>query len=109
MSTSVKLRALGFCGIDDSVTPEILEAISARYKFVEWGILFRDEKQGTARFASIEWLKKLNQLNVGRHMKLAGHLCSTRCEQALNGDASFIVELHKDVSSITECCHQLLT
>jgi hypothetical protein len=44
-----KLRALGFCGVDDSVSPELLAAISSRYEFIEWGILLRDELEGSPR------------------------------------------------------------
>jgi hypothetical protein len=43
------LRALGFCGVDDSTQPELLEMISARFPGVEWGVLFRPDKEGQPR------------------------------------------------------------
>mmetsp|Transcript_20155 Transcript_20155/g.36553 ORF Transcript_20155/g.36553 Transcript_20155/m.36553 type:complete len:324 (+) Transcript_20155:25-996(+) len=88
------LRALGFCGADDSSPPELLAALSARYNYIEWGVLFRDELQGTPRYASQAWLDRLGEVNADRAMLLAAHLCSTRCTQVLNGDSSFVASLH---------------
>lgn len=39
-----KLRALGLCGADDSVNPNLLAMISHSYPFVEFGVLFRPDK-----------------------------------------------------------------
>ena len=83
-----ELRAIGFCGADDSVSPEILDAISAKYPWIEWGVLFRAEKAGTPRFASAAWLERLRVVNARRQLKLAGHFCSSHCEAVLRGDAS---------------------
>ena len=44
-----KLRALGFCGADDSVNPKLLGLFSNMYPFVEFGVLFRPDKEGTPR------------------------------------------------------------
>jgi hypothetical protein len=93
----VHLRALGFCGADDSVSPEILDAISAKYPWIEWGVLFREEKQGEPRFASAAWLQRLKRVNAGRQMRLAGHLCSSDCEAVLRGDASTVAYLHREL------------
>jgi len=41
---STKLRALGFCGADDSVDPFLLGIICNSYPFVEFGVLFRPDK-----------------------------------------------------------------
>jgi hypothetical protein len=38
---SLNLRAMGFCGVDDTVDPSLLQLISTRYSWVEWGVLFR--------------------------------------------------------------------
>jgi len=89
------LRALGFCGVDDTVEPELLAALSSRYDFIEWGILFREELSGTPRFASKPWLERLKRVNSEKNMRLAGHLCSIRCEEVLKGDSSFIHMLHE--------------
>lgn len=99
---ALKLRSMGFCGTDDSVDVRLLSAISVRYPWVEWGVLFREDKQGTPRFASFDWLDELRRENMGRggrrrHMRLAGHLCSSYVQQVLQGDASFVRWLHDHI------------
>ena len=44
MVQAAKLRKLGFCGVDNSISPKILGVIFHAYNFVEWGILFRPDK-----------------------------------------------------------------
>ena len=39
MASSIKLRAVGFCGVDSSVDPELLVLISRKFPFAEWGVL----------------------------------------------------------------------
>ena len=58
---ALKLRSMGFCGADDSVDARLLGAVSARFPWVEWGVLFREDKQGTPRFASFDWLEELRR------------------------------------------------
>jgi hypothetical protein len=43
------LRYMGFCGVDDSVSSLALSLISEHYPWVEWGILFRSDKEGQPR------------------------------------------------------------
>lgn len=87
------LRCIGFCGADDSIEPLLLAAISARHQWVEWGLLFRPDKAGQPRYASEAWLEQLAAANAGRVMRLAGHLCSTRVDEVLRGDATFVKEV----------------
>ncbi len=42
--SAATLRKLGFCGVDDSVSPEALGMIFHSYPFVEFGVLFRPDK-----------------------------------------------------------------
>lgn len=93
---SDKLRVIGFCGVDDTVSAELLELISSRYPWVEWGVLFRSDLGGTGRYASMDWVKNLSQLrqNCGHEVKLAAHLCGNRCEEVLAGDHTFAAEIH---------------
>jgi hypothetical protein len=86
------LRALGFCGADDSVHPNFLAVISHAYPLVEIGVLFRPDKQGQPRYASIKWVEQLSAVASqmgGNKMKLAAHLCGTHVNDVLNdkGDA----------------------
>ena len=89
------LRCLGFCGVDDSVEPALLSAISAQHNWVEWGVLFRPEKAGSPRFASDAWLERLRAVNGSRTMRLAAHLCSRRVNDLLRGDATFVRWLYE--------------
>ena len=89
----IRLRCLGFCGADDTVEPAALKQISEQHGWVEWGILFRPDKAGSARFASDEWLTRLGQVNSAGRMRLAGHLCATHVDDLLRGDTSFVRKL----------------
>lgn len=95
----MKLRALGFCGADDSVHPNQLALVSHAYPFVEWGVLFRPDKEGTPRYASPQWVKQLAQVaakfekSSKCRMKLAAHLCERRVNEVLQGDDDFIRHL----------------
>lgn len=96
-SSKIQLSALGFCGADDSVEPTLLAAISAQHPWVEWGVLFREEKAGTPRYASKQWLESLGAANPDRTMKLAAHLCSWRVDELLRGDTTFVAWLHDEI------------
>lgn len=95
----ITLSALGFCGVDDSVEPLMLAAISAQHPWVEWGVLFRDEKIGQPRYASFEWLRRLGEVNNSRAMRLAGHLCADHVGRLLQGDVSFVRKMHEEVDN----------
>ena len=89
------LRAMGFCGADDTCCPEQMQLLSSHYPWIEWGILFRPDLEGTPRYASKLWVDKLCSVNksAGEHMRLAGHLCQLRCQEVLEGDSTFVAEL----------------
>ena len=94
---SITLRCIGFCGADDSVEPSLLAAISAQHSWVEWGVLFRKDKEGLPRYASSAWLDRLSAANPQRTMRLAAHLCSCRVDELLRGETSFVARLHDEV------------
>lgn len=83
------LEALGFCGADDSVNPRLLVLIGQNYPLVEWGILFRPDKEGQPRYASKGWISRLsNLLNnnsspTQKRIRLAAHLCGTHVNDLL--------------------------
>ena len=89
------LRALGFCGVDDSVSPRFLGAVSHLYPKVEFGVLFRHDKEGQPRYASPEWVQKLSSVAAKSNgkMKLAAHLCGSRVNEVLDGNDSFLSTL----------------
>jgi hypothetical protein len=89
------LRALGFCGADDSVHPRLLGLFSQAYPLVEFGVLFRPDKEGEPRYASMPWVEQLSQVarKSGGKMKLAAHLCGTRVNEVLEGDDTFLTQI----------------
>ena len=94
------LRTIGYCGVDDSVAPELLQLISQKYDWVEWGVLFRTDLEGTPRYPSPAWVAKLTSLctiaeDKTVSMRLAGHLCGNRCQEVLEGDSSFVAQLYE--------------
>ena len=95
MTCKLLLRVMGFCGADDSVHPEHMALISQRFPWIEWGVLFRPDLEGTPRYATWNWVERLAQLKRSEFptMKLAGHLCAYRCQQILDGDANFAQQL----------------
>jgi len=94
---AITLRYLGFCGVDDSVEPLMLAAISTQHPWVEWGVLFRNDKVGQPRYASFEWLERLGAVNGARTMRLAGHLCARHVDELLQGDTSFVQRMQAEV------------
>lgn len=89
-------RFIGFCGIDDTVDPELLRCISAQYPFVEWGVLFRPDKAGTPRYASDSYVDGrllLAYLKSNHSMNLAAHFCGERVNEVLRGDDKFVKKL----------------
>eukprot|EP00592_Proboscia_alata_P001082 CAMPEP_0194382380 /NCGR_PEP_ID=MMETSP0174-20130528/60157_1 /TAXON_ID=216777 /ORGANISM="Proboscia alata, Strain PI-D3" /LENGTH=299 /DNA_ID=CAMNT_0039167655 /DNA_START=34 /DNA_END=933 /DNA_ORIENTATION=+ len=115
---STKLRFLGLCGADDSVDPKLLGLICNAYPFVEFGILFRPDKEGQPRYASVDFVQRLSEVALrSAHkpspspaeenqipppvslpqnlptMRLAAHLCGCRVNEVLNGDDRFLSTL----------------
>ena len=105
------LEALGFCGADDSVNPRHLALIGRNYPLVEWGVLFRPDREGQPRYASRAWVERLSAALKSRHEKdegrgvvrLAAHLCGSHVNDLLTSstDASsatavdgFLAQLH---------------
>ena len=92
----MKLRYLGFCGIDESINiPDLLE-ISKLFPFVEWGILLRSDLEGTSRYPTSDWIENFLQKRstCNYTVNLAGHLCGNRVTELLKGNYQYIEYLH---------------
>lgn len=90
------IRKVGFCGADDSVSPLMLGMVCQSYPWVEFGILFRPDKEGEPRYASKDWVSTLGSVAAtsGGRMTLAAHLCGKRVNEILNGNDEFISTLY---------------
>mmetsp|Transcript_19825 Transcript_19825/g.35249 ORF Transcript_19825/g.35249 Transcript_19825/m.35249 type:complete len:318 (+) Transcript_19825:189-1142(+) len=94
-ASPVPLHAVGFCGVDETVDPLALAEISGATPWAEWGVLFRPEKEGQPRFPGKEWVEKLAAAARANGSQLAAHLCSSRCEEVLRGDCTFVQSLYE--------------
>jgi hypothetical protein len=73
-------------GADDSIVPEDLAELSAKYPFVEWGILFSADRFGSPRYPSRDWLKHLSNVAATEPLALSAHLCGRFARAALAAD-----------------------
>lgn len=71
----MSLELVSLTGADDRVAPEALAALSAKYPFVEWAVLYFHEKEDTPRNPSALWRE--NFLSLGLPYT-AAHLCGTQ-------------------------------
>jgi phosphoribosylanthranilate isomerase len=91
------LNRVTVTGADDSIQPEELVAMSKRFPWVEWGILFSDSKQSNftdhvnipsppawPRYPTLVWLQKLIDLNP--KINLSAHLCGKYVREACKGN-----------------------
>jgi phosphoribosylanthranilate isomerase len=92
------LRAIGFCGLDDSVDPYMVLMMCHSYPIIEFGVLFRPDLEGQPRYPSKRWVEQFSDV-LKNHatsidMKLAAHLCGTRVNDVLNNSGDeFINQL----------------
>ena len=91
----MRLRAVGFCGVDESVDPSLLALISLRYPAIEWGVLFRPDKAGEPRYPGAAWVDRLasHAAASAGGMALAGHLCGERAVEVIRNQSAFVERL----------------
>jgi hypothetical protein len=49
--------------VDDTVSPGLMQLLSAKYNWIEWGVLFRPDLEGTPRYATRAWVEQLDRVN----------------------------------------------
>jgi len=82
-------------GADNSIEPYDLIPITKRFPFVEWGILLSKNREGTARFPTIDWIKHLWEVKdhvAPLELKLSGHLCGRWVRDVCAGNWTFSTE-----------------
>jgi len=93
-SMVLNLDAVGFCGVDDTTDPAEVVEMSLAHPWIEWGVLFRSDKQGMPRYASNAFIEKLIRARPRGMasksppvpLRLAGHLCGKECQSVLEGN-----------------------
>lgn len=87
----MRLKTVTITGADDTVDPVDLLKLSARYPFVEWGILLSKGailggRQGTLRYPTRAWiLDELRKANLSTIMNLSLHLCGATSRDVQEG------------------------
>lgn len=82
----MKLDRVTITGADDSIKPSSLAVLSARYPFVEWGILESATQTGHPRFPTLAWLEELWRVRQDNpRMQLSLHLCGRWLRGLLQG------------------------
>jgi hypothetical protein len=81
-------------GADDETSIMDMFDLSARYPFVEWGILFSQSKAGVPRYPSFDWVEELCELHqsLSNNSKphFSAHLCGKWVSDVLeSGHISF--------------------
>lgn len=69
------LKTITITGADDSTDIQEMVDISREHPMVEWGILFSISRQGTPRYPSEQWIKRLLDVGFENNMNFSAHLC----------------------------------
>lgn len=85
----MRLSCVTITGADDSVYIQNLLDLSRDFPFVEWGILFHPEKQGSARYPSQRWVRSLMSHSG---LNLSAHLCGSYSRDMLFKNSMYLPE-----------------
>jgi phosphoribosylanthranilate isomerase len=83
----MKIKTVTITGADNSIDPAALVELSQEFPYVEWGFLLSRSREGTKRYTDNAWLEQL--VDVGKGLKLSGHLCGTYVKEVIKGNDSF--------------------
>lgn len=87
-------------GADDQVDPRALVELSARFPFVEWGILLSTSRAGQPRYPTEEWIWSLARATGRRPVHLAAHFCGACARETLSGARNWSLEVPLSVDRI---------
>lgn len=87
----MKIDRVTITGADDAVDPYALYGIYKAYPFVEWGILFSRNKQGSSRYPTADYIMKLASVYPFAIMPKSAHFCGWYSRQVLEqGDVELL-------------------
>ena len=86
----MKIQHVTLTGADDNTSIEEMYRLSAKYPFVEWGVLFSRAKSGVERYPSDEWVQDLKKLGGLGTLNLSAHLCGGYVKDAFKGVITFL-------------------
>lgn len=90
----MSIYRISIAGADDAVRPETLAALSDRFPFVEWGILFSRPETVRERYPSLDWIRELTAISrrratnqpTNQPLNLSLHLCARAAQKTIRGD-----------------------
>lgn len=95
------ISTVSICGVDDSVSPDALAEISAKYPFVEWGLHLHSNTIQRSEYPSNEWLEELKLYKD--HLRLRGILHGRWERDMLDGKLS----VKEERSDIWDTIHRV--
>jgi hypothetical protein len=90
----MNLKCVTLTGADDSTDPSDLIKLSREYPFVEWGILFSQNYDGTRRYPSKRWTTKLMALDL-TGINFSAHIQGGYVRDMFEGKFSFLDDYPK--------------
>lgn len=88
----MKILYLTLTGADDLVNPQELGIISEQFPFVEWAILFSDDREGNPRYPTKQWREEFYK--VVPECNRSAHLCGKEVLiRLVEQDAALLNEL----------------
>lgn len=84
----MSLDRVTITGADDNTSIEELFGLSVQFPFVEFGILVSSSREGTARYPSREWCRRLSNKLDGR-TRISVHVCGLWAREIFAGTADF--------------------
>jgi len=86
----MKVNRITITGADNSIKPDELNKLSAKYPYVEWAILLSSKQEGSNKFPTLKWMEELKEIQ--NNLQLSGHLCGKYIRDLLVGYPSFITD-----------------
>ncbi len=90
-------------GVDDSIWPFDLIAVTRDYPFVEWGMLlsknYTNHTTGAQRFPSLEWVKLILATSSLCKLRLSAHVCGRWVRDICSGGDELLKDLGTDLLS----------
>lgn len=90
-------------GADDGIDAIDIDSLGQEFPFVEFGILFSDKREGTARYPSLAWRESLYEVTFDRAScgyRLAAHLCGNTVDARLATIGFFETEIEKNFDGV---------
>ena len=84
----MKIRYVTLTGADDKTNASEMKVLSNAYPYVEWAILFSQNKTKAPRYPSYDWVERNLPQLMG--CQLSAHLCGRWVDDAMKGELTFM-------------------